>query len=331
MAHPPNSGHVGQPPRFSSGSGRTPGQHAVNHERDRAFQGIVAPSLAKFGPAGSFGAMNSDSLAPEVRERLRHAVQIAREAGQFTLEFFRRADVQVDRKLDGSPVTAADRGAEEFLRHRIAEVFPTDAILGEEFGDKPGSSGFRWVLDPIDGTKSFIHGVPLYTTLVAIIRDDPGEAEPILGVIYAPATSEMVYAARGGGCWFAIDNLPPTPARVSSIERLADGLFLTSEVASFATGRLRDAIDVFLALQGRARLARTWGDAYGYLLIATGRAEAMIDPQMNLWDAAALQPIIEEAGGHFVDWQGNATVHSGDAVATNGRITEEILALTRGR
>ena len=275
--------------------------------------------------------MISDLLAPEVRQRLRHAVQIAREAGQFTLGFFRRADVQVDRKLDGSPVTAADRGAEELLRRRISEVFPTDAILGEEFGDQPGSSGFRWVLDPIDGTKSFIHGVPLYTTLVAIIGDQPGEAVPLLGVIYAPATGEMVYAARGGGCWFALDGQPPTLARVSSIEQLADGLFLTSEVASFTSGRTRDAIDVFLALQREARLARTWGDAYGYLLVATGRAEAMIDPQMNLWDAAALQPIIEEAGGHFVDWQGNATVHSGDAIATNGSITNEILARTRGR
>src|SRR5690606_3368373 len=133
-------------------------------------------------------SMPSDSAAADTSARLRHAIEIAREAGQLTLKFFRQGGVQVDRKADGSPVTAADRGAEELLRRRITEKFPQDAILGEEFGEQTGTAGYRWVLDPIDGTKSFIHGVPLYTTLVAVIRDEPRDATPVLGVVYAHAT-----------------------------------------------------------------------------------------------------------------------------------------------
>jgi histidinol phosphatase-like enzyme (inositol monophosphatase family) len=270
--------------------------------------------------------MISETLPTEVRERLRHAVTIAREAGQLTLHFF-RGTVQVDRKQDGSPVTVADRKGEELLRRRISEVFPNDAILGEEFGDQPGDSGFRWVLDPIDGTKSFIHGVPLFTTLVAVLQG----TEPALGIIYAPAAGEMVYAACGGGCWLALDGRPAVPARVSNTPSLAESLMVTSEVATFAKGRANDTVDVFLSLERKAGLVRGWGDGYGYLLVATGRAEVMVDPQLNLWDAAPLKPIIEEAGGHFVDWQGNATVYSGDGIGTNGRVTDEVLAITRGR
>lgn len=287
-------------------------------------------SLAKRRRLDRVGPMATDATSTGTSERLRHAVEIAREAGQLTLKYF-CAGVSVERKADGSPVTAADRGAEELLRRRIAEVFPDDAILGEEFDDQPGTSGYQWVLDPIDGTKSFIHGVPLYTTLVAVIRGDTTVGNSEVGVIHAPATGELVFAARGAGCWLSRNDQAPTPACVSSTPKLKEGLLLTTEIAAFADGRPRDAMDVFLTLQGAARLVRTWGDAYGYMLVATGRADAMIDPQVNLWDAAALQPIIEEAGGQFVDWQGNATVYSADAIATNGYVTEEILAVTRGR
>lgn len=274
--------------------------------------------------------MSHSSDAKEVAVRLDHAVKFAREAGRLTLDYFRGA-YSVEQKSDGSPVTAADRGAEDLLRRRIADAFPNDAILGEEFDDQPGTSGYQWVLDPIDGTKSFIHGVPLYTTLVAVIHGNATAGESEIGVIYAPAIDELVYASRGNGCWIRRNEMNPEPARVSDTPKLNDGLLLTTEIAAFNNGRPRHAMDVFLNLQEKARLVRTWGDAYGYLLVATGRAEAMIDPQVNLWDAAALQPIIEEAGGHFVDWQGKATVYSADAIATNGRVTEEILALTRGR
>jgi histidinol phosphatase-like enzyme (inositol monophosphatase family) len=262
----------------------------------------------------------------EIVERLNFAVRIAQEAGDVTLRYFRRVDLAVERKADMSPVTIADREAETLLRARIADRFPKDGIVGEEFGTQIGTSPFQWVFDPIDGTKSFIHGVPLYTTLVAMLRDN----EPLVGVIHAPAVAETVYAAKGGGCWQLRErNQSPQPARVSSVARLSDGLLLTTEFASFARNRLADAVERFLNLQRTARLTRTWGDGYGYLMVATGRAEVMIDPVVNLWDAAPLQPVIEEAGGQFGDWNGAATIHAGEAIATNGLVAAEVLAMTR--
>ena len=258
----------------------------------------------------------------EIGARLDLAVEAALEAGRITLEYFRREDLEVERKGDDSPVTAADRAAEEHLRRRIAGVFPDDAILGEEFPEKAGSSGYRWILDPIDGTKSFIHGVPLYGTLVGVEH----QGESVLGVILIPALDEYVYAAAGGGAWYVRGNAAPRPAKVSQCSKLAEGLFVTSEVICFDEVRREQ---VYKQLEATARLARTWGDCYGYLLVATGRAELMVDPYMSVWDAAALLPILQEAGGSFTDWQGRATIHSGEGIATNGHILAEVLAVTK--
>lgn len=255
-------------------------------------------------------------------ERLELARIAAREAGAITLEYFRQNNYAVELKRDRSPVTVADRRAEEHLRRRIAAEFPADGILGEELGEQPGTSGYRWILDPIDGTKSFISGVPLYGTLIGV----EFQGRSVVGVIRMPALDEMVSAAVGRGAWGQRGDAPPVPARVSSVARLADGLFCTSEVSNFAqTGRPA----AYERLDAACRLARTWGDCYGYLLVATGRAEVMVDPQMNVWDCAALQPILEEAGGTFTDWQGNGTIHAGEAIATNGRVLDEVLAITR--
>jgi histidinol phosphatase-like enzyme (inositol monophosphatase family) len=264
--------------------------------------------------------MSHEQPNPEFARRLQLALDAGREAGRITLEYFRRGDLQVDRKGDDSPVTIADRRAEEHLRRRIAEALPEDGILGEELPERPGASGFRWVLDPIDGTKSFIHGVPLYSTLIGIEHD----GRSVVGVILIPALGECVYAAEGSGAWYAMGDQPPLPARVSACPRLAEGLFVTSEILNFDTVGRRE---VYYRLQAAARLARTWGDGYGYLMVATGRAELMVDPVMNLWDAAAIQPVIEQAGGTFTDWQGRPTIYSGQGIATNGRILEEVLAL----
>ena len=258
----------------------------------------------------------------EVGPRLDLAVEAAREAGQITLEYFRREDLEVERKGDDSPVTVADRAAEEHLRRRIAEVFPDDAVVGEELPETAGTSGFRWILDPIDGTKSFIHGVPLYGTLIGVEH----QGESVLGVILIPALDEYVYAAAGRGAWYVRGNSAPRPAKVSRCPKLAEGLFVTSEVICF------DEVDreqVYKRLEATARLTRTWGDCYGHLLVATGRAELMIDPYMSVWDAAALLPILQEAGGSFTDFQGRATIHSGEGIATNGRILDEVMAIIR--
>ncbi|MBW3597122.1 MAG: histidinol-phosphatase [Planctomycetes bacterium] len=261
---------------------------------------------------------NRDS---ELAAKLDFAVAAAREAGWLTLSYFQREDLQVDRKEDASPVTAADHAAEQLLRERIGERFPQDGIVGEEFGESAGESGQRWILDPIDGTKSFICGVPLYGTLVGLEREGRG----VIGVIYVPALDECVYAARGLGAWYTKGEASPRPAKVSQ-RSLFEGTFLTSQVDSFEE---RGAGEAFRRLQSQASITRTWGDCYGYLLVATGRAEAMVDPVMNLWDAAALQPILEEAGGAYTDWQGEPTIHNDEGLGAGPRAQREVLEVLR--
>jgi histidinol phosphatase-like enzyme (inositol monophosphatase family) len=261
-------------------------------------------------------------MADELAARLDLARNAAREAGALTLRHFQSRGLQVERKSDRSPVTIADRQAEQHLRGRIEAAFPGDAIVGEEFGERAGDSGWRWILDPIDGTKSFICGVPLYGTLVGV--EHQGRSR--IGVIHIPALAETVWAAEGGGAWYAKGDAQPVPARVSACERLEDGVFLTSQVDGF---QRRGAEQAFQTLQSRAYITRTWGDCYGYLLVATGRADVMIDSDMHLWDIAALLPVLEEAGGTLTDWSGQATIHTSEAVATNGRLFDDVLSVTR--
>jgi histidinol phosphatase-like enzyme (inositol monophosphatase family) len=249
------------------------------------------------------------------------ARQIAVEAGRSTLRYFQTDQFRVERKGDDSPVTVADREAEQLLRQRIEAAFPDDPIVGEEFGNKEGSSPWRWILDPIDGTKSFITGVPLYGTMVGI--DYQQQAR--IGVVYFPGLDCGIYAAQGEGAWHFKGQAEPQRAKVCSTAKLADGVFVTSQVDTFAD---RTSTGAFEQLQERAYVTRTWGDCYGYYLVATGRAVAMVDALMSIWDAAALQPIMEEAGGKFTDWQGKARIDGGEGVGTNMAVHEEVIAIT---
>ncbi|MGD0516725.1 MAG: histidinol-phosphatase [Thermoguttaceae bacterium] len=259
----------------------------------------------------------------DIARRLDLAIAAARQAGNITLEYFRTDDLVVNLKQDDTPVTIADHKAEEYLRGAIASAFPDDGIFGEEYAQRQGTSGYRWILDPIDGTKSFIHGVPLYGTLLGLEYD----GQCMLGVIRIPALDECLYAAKGQGAWYFVGHNKPKPARVSQRKQLAKALFVTSEVISFdRTGRRA----VYDRLQSATRLTRTWGDCYGYLMVATGRADLMVDPIMALWDAAALLPILEEAGGTFTDWQGQNTIYTGEGIATNGLILSEVLEIVKG-
>ncbi len=255
--------------------------------------------------------------------RLELAIAAAREAGKLALRYFGQDNYQVELKADASPVTIADREAEHLLRERIAVAFPDDAILGEELPERPGRSGYRWILDPIDGTKSFVHGVPLYGTLIGVELAE----RSVVGVVYMPALDEMVYAADGQGAWHVVGDRPPRRAQVSKCATLAEALFCTTAPGDFAKLNRREPYE---KLEQAARLTRTWGDCYGYLLVATGRAEVMVDPIMNAWDAAPMQPILEEAGGTFTNWQGEPTIHSREGIATNGRVLAEVLAITGG-
>lgn len=265
--------------------------------------------------------MSESRRAEEIDARLQLAVDAGKAAGRRTLEYFGRGNYEVELKQDSSPVTVADREAETYLRERIAQTFPEDAIVGEEFDDRDGTSGYRWILDPIDGTKSFVHGVPLYGTMVGVEH----EGRAVVGVVSIAALDETVYAATGQGAWHIRGDQEAVAARVSDCARLDEAVLLTTDVEAIEKYKSRAAYD---ALAAQCRFARSWGDCYGYVLVATGRAEIMLDPIMNVWDAAALQPILEEAGGTFTDWRGEATIHHGEGIATNGRLLDQVLAVT---
>ncbi|MCC7366400.1 MAG: histidinol-phosphatase [Dehalococcoidia bacterium] len=249
-----------------------------------------------------------------MRELLAIAREAARIAGEVVMPLF-RSGIAVELKADRTPVTLADRNAEEAIRAFLARECPGHGVLGEEFGETPGDGRHRWILDPIDGTKSFVHGVPLFGTLVALERD----GQPVVGVIACHAAGETASAATGCGAW-----INGQPAHVSDTAALADATVLITSFQRMP--RYHPA--AFAALNDRAGLLRTWGDCYGYLLVAAGRADIMLDPVMNIWDAAALYPVITEAGGRMTTWQGTDGV--GDSVvASNGILHEELLAILR--
>ncbi len=264
----------------------------------------------------------SNALQAEIDARLKFALQAAIDASDFILRFYQADDLAVEVKRDSSPVTEADRGAEQLLRERIAKSFPADGILGEEFGEEPSANGFRWILDPVDGTKSFIHGVPLFGTLIGLEH----EGRCVAGVCRFPALDEVVYAALGTGAWWRMGNAKPRPARISSVDKLADALFCITTIAGWERIGRKDAFD---ALCAKAKLTRGWGDCYGHVLVATGRADVMVDPLMNPWDAAALVPIMQEAGGHFVDWNGEVTIHTGNGVSVNAALKNAVLEILK--
>jgi histidinol-phosphatase len=253
----------------------------------------------------------------ELAELRAFAIDAARAAGRITLETFGSA-LGFDTKPDGSPVTDADRRAEELLRGRIAEQCPRDGILGEEFGTADGDSGRAWTVDPIDGTASFIHGVPLYGVLIGLLDGD----EAVLGVIHFPALDETVAAARGGGCGWWQRGVDRSPARVRPTDALHRALVLCTDFTRLESpGRALERL-----ARGAGRL-RTWGDCYGHALVATGRAEAMIDPRMSPWDSAPLLPVVEEAGGRFTTLAGERRAVGGSALSTNGALHGALLEL----
>jgi histidinol-phosphatase len=245
---------------------------------------------------------------------LDQAVGFARAAGELTLGWFNHAELRVDAKGDGSPVTQADRAAERLLRELIAAAHPEDSIVGEEEDDLVGSSARRWVIDPIDGTKAFTHGVATFSNLL-YLEDEHG---PAVGIINLPALGETVYAARGLGCF--LDG-----TRVTVTDRSdPDGAYLC------CTGFHEWTPEMFARVQGAGIELRTWGDAYGYALVASGRADAMFDPVLAWWDIAALTVIVPEAGGVLTAWDGSRELGHPvgglySAIASNGRFHDRLV------
>jgi histidinol-phosphatase len=249
--------------------------------------------------------------SPADPELLELARTMAEAAGRLTLRWFRRPDLTVDRKSDGSPVTVADRAAEDHVRAELARLRPGDAIVGEEHGQVAGDTGLTWIVDPIDGTEGFARGVPLYSTLIALVD----EVGPAIGVIHLPALQSTLSAGRGLGCW--VDG---RTARVSVTAELGGSLLTTSGFDAFSHEELA-------AVRSCGARLRTWGDGYGYYMVATGDADVMIDPIAYRWDLAPMPVILGEAGGRFSTRLGEAAFDRLNGIATNGVLHDEVLGV----
>ncbi len=254
------------------------------------------------------------SIPSQTQRILEFAVRLAQEAGRITLEHFGKAPA-AETKGDGTPVTAADRAAEAFLRQRIEAQYPQHGILGEEYGESRPGASIRWILDPIDGTRSFLRGVPLFAVLLGVEI----EGWPSVGVAHFPALGETLAAGRGLGCWWN-----GRPARVSEVSQLRHAAVLTTDPVLLLEEPLRGGWE---RLAREAGLVRTWGDAYGHALVATGRAEVMVDPVLSPWDAAPFLPILSEAGGRFTDLGGQERLDGRSGLSTNGWLHPQVLEL----
>ncbi len=244
---------------------------------------------------------------------LQFAVELAEQAGQLTLGYFNSKFLQVFTKRDASPVTEADRKAEELVRVAIISRNPEDGVLGEEFEERPSTNRRRWIIDPIDGTKAFIHGVPLYGVMIGL--EIQGSMQ--LGVVCFPALGELYYAERGCGAFFN-----GSPITVSSISNVKDATVLYTEKEYLLDSLSRHPVDL---LRQEAGLVRGWGDCYGHMLVASGRAEVSVDKIMSPWDCAALIPIVMEAGGCCFDYRGKTTISGEGLVSANKVIGTALL------
>jgi histidinol phosphatase-like enzyme (inositol monophosphatase family) len=256
--------------------------------------------------------------APSMSPRLALAVEIAREAGRHTLNYFRRAELQVDRKADKSPVTVADREAELLLRERIAAAFPEDAILGEEFPERAGTSGYRWILDPIDGTKSFIAGLPTWGTLIGLTR----HGQPCYGMMHQPFTRERFFGDGGSAHWRGPAG--ERTLRTRRCDALGDAILSTT------SPRLFEAADLgcFERVEAEARLTRFGYDCYAYCMLAAGLIDIVIETGLKPYDIVALAPIVQGAGGVVTTWSGGSPAEGGSIVASGDpRLHEKTLAL----
>ena len=255
-------------------------------------------------------------MNPQWQSRYEAAVAAARRAGKLALDYFDR-DLAVEWKQDDSPVTVADREAESLLRSTLTRAFPADGFLGEEHGEQPGSSGFRWIIDPIDGTRSFVRGVPIWATLVGLEY----KGEQILGVVELPALGQTYRALRGDGAYRGERRI-----HVSEVATLDEAHLFYSSISWFIKAGRRDA---FLDLACRTQRQRGFGDFYGFVLVAQGAGELMVEAGVHAWDVAAIKPLVEEAGGRFSDWEGKSTIHEPNVIVSNGRLHDVALAILR--
>lgn len=260
--------------------------------------------------------MTAGADRDEILDILEAAREFAHAAGEVTLRYFGGV-VDSEAKGDGSPVTIADREAEELIRSLVAGRFPGHGVLGEEFPPTNEGARVRWILDPIDGTRSFMRGVPLYGVLIGV----EVEGSPVVGVAHFPALGEMISAGSGVGCY-----LNGNPCAVSTVDRLERALVTTTDVERILS---RPQGPGWRRLQQECSFSRTWGDCYGHILVATGRSEVHVDPVLSPWDAGPLLTILQEAGGRFTTLGGEATIHGGSGISSNGLLHDLVLDTLR--
>jgi histidinol-phosphatase len=246
---------------------------------------------------------------------------LADTADTISMSRFRSLNLRVEEKPDFTPVSDADTAVEKALRSTLNRTRPRDGVFGEEFGstDAPAGAGQRrWIIDPIDGTKNYIRGVPIWATLIALMDGD----QAVVGMVSAPALGRRWWAARGHGAYAGRHQAAATPIRVSGVRRMADASFCYSSLTGWEeTGRLPS----MLGIMRKTWRSRAYGDFYGYMLVAEGAVDIMVEPELSLWDMAALVPIILEAGGSFTDLSGRPGPSGGSAIATNGALHHDVL------
>jgi len=267
----------------------------------------------------------SDGKQPEMSERLAFAIETARGAGGVAMRWFQSDGLVAEGKADGSPVTQADRAAERFVRDAIVRAYPEDGVIGEEYDAIESKSGRTWVVDPIDGTMSFVHGVPLFGTLLACMED----GESTIGVIFMPALDECVGAEVGRGCWWWRRGQTAERACVTEHASMDGAMLLSTSFEYYDSDARKSA---WTGMNGLGAHTRGWSDCYAFVLLATGRAEAVVEPAlMNLWDIACVPVIVGEAGGDWSDISGTKDLGTGSMVASNGRVHGAVLEAMNGR
>ncbi|MDP6355490.1 MAG: inositol monophosphatase family protein [Planctomycetota bacterium] len=237
-------------------------------------------------------------------ERTDLAKDLANEAAQIAVHYF-KGEFSVETKKDQSPVTVADREIENLLARAVEERFPEDGFLGEEYGDRPGSSGYRWIVDPIDGTRNFVRRIPMFATLIGIEKD----GEVIAGVANSPLMNEYYVAEKGAGVFLNDESI-----QVSVIDSLEEAHLVYPSFRKLKDESYRAAL---FELAGQCDRSRGFGDYYGHVLVASGRSEIMMEPSVNPWDIAAIKILVEEAGGIFTDLNGERTIYGHGAVSSN--------------
>ncbi|HLS64178.1 MAG TPA: histidinol-phosphatase [Ruania sp.] len=268
--------------------------------------------------------MTSDAVPAERAARprydddLRLAHVIADQVDAQTMARFKAIDLHVETKPDTSPVTDADRSAEEIVRAQLSRTRPRDSVLGEEFGTT-GHGPRQWVIDPIDGTKNFVRGVPVWATLIALIDD----GAPVLGVVSAPALNRRWWAATGSGAWTGRSLSAATRMHVSAVSELEDASLSYSSLAGWEEA---DLLDEFLSLEASVWRSRAYGDFWSYMLVAEGAVDIACEPELELYDMAALVPVVTEAGGRFTSLDGEDGPFGGNAVVSNSHLHDLVLA-----